>query len=202
MPKNIDQAIIQTLLSNGLTTSNELHRLTQEIVSCTQKTFSKHALILAEEGKIQRKVVGQYVEFSVSNNEEEYVTNASTYLDKIFLESEEYFPKVIKKLKSFEKRNREKNLTFKNMMLTNDIGTYYSNIILNNSKILSLMIYGGFSDSDTKQKARELQAKYNQQLQELFQSIRKIGSQFAIQIFMMVLSEQKIKHGRGIMGTG
>jgi len=157
-PESVDDAITQVLMENGPTSSNKLHRFVEKKFSCTEKTCRKHVNIMVEQGKIRRKEIGQYVEYSLSGKEKEFVSKSTNFLDELIQDSNEYFPNVLKILKTFEKKKKS------NLKTKIRLGIFYngldsSNIILNYSKLLSLIIIAGFSTSETKQKAKELQKK-------------------------------------------
>jgi len=187
--KPIDPAIIQALIQNGPTTNNELHRIVQKICPCEEKTCRGHASKLAELGRIIRNKNGQYVEYSLNYSKNSLNLKLSKFLDELKEDSENPYDEIRKfftkytNSKKYFKLNQEKKFDFFIQGLDS------VSIILRWYQLLLLLTIGGFGTSEIKQKARGLQKKYNQQLQELFQLYRKIDSSLARMIFSNVFDE-------------
>jgi len=187
--KPVDNAIFDALLQNGPTTSNELHRFVQEICPCTEKTCRAHATILADQGRIKRKNVGQSVEYSLSYDKESLDSKLSEFLDELIDDAQNPYVEVAKFFKKYQSSKKFSKIKLKKQNEIFFHGLDSVSVILRWYQLLLLMIIGGFAASDTKQKAKKLQKKYNQQLQELFRMYRKIDPSLARMIFSNVFDE-------------
>ena len=187
--KPVDNAIFDALLQSGPTTSNELHRIVQKICPCTEKTCRAHATILADQGRIKRKNVGQSVEYSLNYNKESLDSKLSEFLDELIDDTKNPYDKIVKFFKKYQNSKKYSKIKLEKQNEIFFHGLDSVNIILRWYQLLLLMTIGGFATSDTKQKAKKLQKKYNQQLQELFQIYRKIDPSLARMIFSNVFDD-------------
>jgi len=187
--KPVDNAIIEALLQNGPTNNNELHRIVQKICPCTEKTCREHASKLAELGRINRNKKGQNIEYSLNYNKNDLHSKLSKFLDELTEDSESHFDKILKGFKKYGTSKKYSELKPEEKVGLFFLGSDSVNIVLGWYQLLLLLTIGGFGTSDIKQKARKLQKIYNRQLQELFQTYRKIDQSFARVIFSNVFDE-------------
>ena len=188
--KQVDKAIKQAIFENGPLFNNELHRKVHPICNCTEKTCRQHASVLAEFGEIKRKRIGpQKVEYSLNYDKNTLNSKLKNFLDELIEDTgkpydkiQDFFTESIES-KEYSELNEEKKFNFFIQ------GSDSVRIILRWYQLLLLLTNGGFGTSEIKQKSRELQKIYKHQLQELFQTYRKIDRSLARLIFSDVFDD-------------
>jgi len=185
----MEKAIISTLILNGPQTYNDLYKLVSKKFGGSTSTFTKYLKTLVEQGKIYQKIDGQYREYSISTNKKALYSKLAKLLDELIVDTQDPYANVEKFFKKYQKSKKYSKIKHEEQNEIFFHGLDSVNIILRWCQLLLLITVGGFATSDTKQKARYLQKKYNQQLQELFQTYRKIDSSLARMIFSNILDE-------------
>jgi len=185
----MEKAIISTLILNGPQTHNDLYKLISKKFGGSTSTFSKYLKTLVEQGKIYQKIDGQYREYSISTSKKALHLKLAKLLDELIADTQDSYVNVEKFFKKYQKSKKYSKIKHEEQNKIFFHGLDSVNIILRWYQLLLLITVGGFATSDTKQKARYLQKKYNQQLQELFQTYRKIDSSLARMIFSNILDE-------------
>jgi len=183
--KDVDKSIIEALIP-GYQTYNKLWNLVKPV--CSSKTFDNHLKILVSKGKIKRRENGQYVEYYLIDNKEIFDSKLSQFVEMLNHDAINEYPKVIRYFKKFQK------LKYSKIKHEDQIKIFFQgldsvNLILRWHQLLLLIIIGRFVTSDTNQKAKELQKKYNQQLQELFQVFRRMDPSLSRTIFSNVFED-------------
>jgi len=185
----MEKAIISTLILNGPQTYNDLYKLISKKFGGSTSTFTKYLKTLVEQGKIYQKIDGQYREYSISTSKKALHSKLAKLLDELIADTQDPYVNVEKFFKKYQKSKKYSKIKHEEQNKIFFHGLDSVNIILRWYQLLLLITVGGFATSDTKQKARYLQKKYNQQLQELFQTYRKIDSSLARMIFSNILDE-------------
>jgi len=184
--KSVDDIICETLLQNGTQTFNQLCILAKDVRS--NKTIAVHLQALRKQGIVERKKRGQYVEYSLNHSQEALDAKFVKLLDKLEKDSRIDYPKIIEHFKKFQK-TKTSRLKHNDSVKIFFYGLDSVELIFRWYRLLLLMVMGGFGTSEITHKAKELQKTYNQQIQELFQTLRSIDPSISRMIFNNIFND-------------
>jgi len=190
--EKVQLAIHDALHQNGPQTFNKLYSLVIGIEKCSNKTFARHLSILVEIGKVKKREDGQKREYSLPKiDKNELDANLSKFLGFLLNDIKKHHPLVKERLKK-----KQKSRKYKDLSSHDQLAIYYTLsdsviLTLNWSKMTHLMIVAGFSTTENRQKAKELQKLYNQILRDYFAIARKIHFPIGQELFIDVLDDIK-----------
>ena len=193
--EKVQRVIHDALFQYGPQTFNKLYFIVDKIEKCSNKTFARHLAILVENSKVKKREDGQKREYSLNEIDNSTLNvNLSKFLDHLLKDTKKHHPNIMKYLK------KKQTKKFKDLPIWDQLAIHYAIsdsiiLILNWSKMLSLMITAGFSTIENRQKAKELQKLHTQALQELFAMARKIHQPIGQELFIDVLNDIKPKLG-------
>lgn len=188
-PNPYEKAIVDTLLRNSPLNFTPLYDLTCHNLPLSIKTFTKYLGILVENDFVNKKEIGQNREYSIGKNKKELQLKLSKFLTKLNDDSQkpyndilEFFKKY-KDKKKYLKLNRATKIEIFNNVLDS------VNVILRWYPFVLLIARGGFTTSETKRKAKDIQKKYTQQLGELIDIYRQIDPSLSRMILLSVFED-------------
>jgi len=166
-----------------------LYELTRHTLPMSIKTFTKYLRILFEEDLVNQKEIGQNREYSIGKNKKELQLKLSKFLNKLNDDTQKPYNEILeifkkyKNKKKYSKLNRATQIEIFNNVLDS------VNVILRWYPFVLLITRGGFTTSETKQKAKDIQKKYNQQLGELIDLYRQIDPALSRMILLNVFED-------------
>ena len=189
-----ENAIFETLNRNGPQRYLRLYELVCLNCKCSTRTFTKYLKTLVEQGIINEKIDGQNHEYSIIKDKKDLHSKLSNFLDELTDDAQNPYNNIVKFFKKYKNSKKFSKLQHEKQIEIFFHGLDSVNVILRWQQLLYLITIGSFDTSETRQKAKELQKKYNQQLKELFDIYRKIDPSISRMIFSNVFNElQPIK---------
>lgn len=181
-----EKAIIDTLLRNGPQNFNHLYELTYHNLELSIKTFTKYLRILFEQGSINKKEIGQNREYSIRKSQEDLQLKFSKFLNKLNDDTQKPYNDILEIFKKYKNKKKYANLKRATQIEIFNNVLDSVEVILRWHPLLLLIIRGGFTTSEIKQKAKGIQKKYNQQLGELIDLYRQIDPALSRMILLKV----------------
>jgi len=169
-----EKAIFDTLLRNGPQNFNHLYELTNHNLQLSIKTFTKYLRNLFDEGLVNKKEIGQNREYSIAKSQEDLQLKFSKFLNKLNDDTQKPYNDILEIFKKYKNKKKYSDLNRATQIEIFNNVLDSVEVILRCHPLLLLIVRGGFTTSEIKQKAKDIQKKYNQQLGELIDLYRQI----------------------------
>jgi len=184
-----EKAIFDTIYRNDPLNFLHLYELTYHNLPMSIKTFTKYLKSLVDEDLVNKKEIGQNREYSIGKNKKELQLKFSKFLNKLIDDTQKHYNEILEIFKQYKNKKKYSKLNRATQIEIFDNVLASVSVILRAHPLLLLIVRGGFTTSETKQKAKDIQKKYNQQLGELIDLYRQIDPALSRMILLNVFED-------------
>ena len=186
--KTLEEGIKYVLLRDGLCTALELHRRVNSIFYSSEKTFLNHLKYMVETKEISKKEEGQYDVYFLPTKKRSIVEQTSDILDDMVNDSKTEYQKYLKSIDKITYSDYSKATTQQKFQIY-EYGRTLIQTILNQSQLVTFLIHTRYPSIAMKKKAKKIQKMNEEQLKEIFMSLKKIDSSLQSMVFRGLFSE-------------
>jgi len=186
--KTLEEAIKYILLKEGQSTARKLCREVMSIFPCSEKGFYTHLLNMVKTKEINKKEEGQYKVYFLPTKRKPVVEQTSYILDDMIKDSKKEFQKYLKSLDKFTDSGYSKKSAQKKFEIF-DLGHTLIQIILNQSQLTTFLIHTQYPSIAMKKKAKAIQKINEEQLKEIFSTLKKIDSSLQSMVLRGLFAE-------------